>query len=75
MEQLFGYPEASDAARLSYEGIVELIAFPAALLIILGLFTRPVSGSCCPCCTSSCSSSARCSAAGTRTATAAIRFC
>ena len=42
MEQLFGYPEASAAARLSYEGIVELIAFPAGLLIILGLFTRPV---------------------------------
>ena len=42
MEQLFGYPEASGAARLSYEGVVELIAFPAGLLIILGLFTRPV---------------------------------
>ena len=28
MEQLFGYPEASAAARLSYEGMVELIAFP-----------------------------------------------
>jgi putative oxidoreductase len=42
MEQLFGYPEASGAARLSYEGIVELIAFPAGLLIILGLYTRPV---------------------------------
>ena len=42
MEQLFGYPEASAAARLSYEGIVELIAFPAGLLIILGLYTRPV---------------------------------
>ena len=42
MEQVLGYPEASDAARLSYEGIVELIAFPAALLIMLGLFTRPV---------------------------------
>jgi putative oxidoreductase len=42
MEQLFAYPEASAAARLSYEGILELIAFPAALLIMLGLFTRPV---------------------------------
>jgi putative oxidoreductase len=42
MEQVFGYPEASNAARLSYEGIVELIAFPAALLIMLGLFTRQV---------------------------------
>jgi putative oxidoreductase len=42
MEQLLGYPEASAAARLSYEGIVELIALPAALLIMLGLFTRNV---------------------------------
>ena len=42
MEQVLGYPEASAAARLSYEGIVELIAFPAALLIMLGLFTRQV---------------------------------
>ena len=43
MEQILGYPEASDAARLSYQGILELIAFPAALLIMLGIFTRPVS--------------------------------
>src|SRR6185295_6213921 len=42
MEQLFGYPEASGAARLSYEGIVELLALPAAILIMLGLLTRPV---------------------------------
>src|SRR5437016_7122035 len=42
MEQVFGYPEASSAARLSYEGIVELIAFPAAILIMLGLVTRPI---------------------------------
>src|SRR5436190_2813134 len=42
MEQVFGYPEASNAARLSYEGIVELIAFPAAMLIMLGLLTRPI---------------------------------
>jgi putative oxidoreductase len=42
MEQWFGYPEASAATRLSYEGILELVAFPAALLIMLGLFTRPV---------------------------------
>jgi putative oxidoreductase len=42
MEQVFGYPEASAAARLSYEGILELVAFPAALLIMFGLFTRPV---------------------------------
>jgi len=43
MEQVFGFPEASDAARVSYAGAVELIAFPAGLLIILGLYTRPVS--------------------------------
>ena len=28
------------AARMSYEGILELIAVPAGLLIMLGLFTR-----------------------------------
>jgi len=43
MEQLFGYPEASGAARLSYEGMLELIAFPAGILIMIGLFTRSVS--------------------------------
>ena len=43
MEQWFGYPEVSAAARLSYEGILELIALPAGLLIMLGLFTRQVS--------------------------------
>src|ERR1700733_3164508 len=42
MEQWFGYPEASGAARLSYEGLVELLAFPGGLLIMLGLFTKPV---------------------------------
>jgi len=42
MEQLLGYPEASHAARMSYEGILELIAFPAAIAIMLGLFTRRV---------------------------------
>jgi putative oxidoreductase len=42
MEQLFAYPEASEAARLSYEGVLELIVFPAAILITLGLFTRKV---------------------------------
>src|SRR6266853_4345769 len=42
MEQVFGYPEASGAARMSYEGILELIAFPAGILIMLGLFTRPI---------------------------------
>ena len=43
MEQVLGYPEASDSARWSYGGMLELIAFPAALLIMLGLFTRRVS--------------------------------
>ena len=43
MEQWLGYPEASDAARWSYNGIVELIALPAALLIMAGVWTRPTS--------------------------------
>lgn len=42
MEQVLGYPEASDAARTSFGGVLELIAFPAGLLIMLGLFTRPI---------------------------------
>ena len=42
MEQVFGYPEASGAARVSFEGVLELIAFPAGILIMLGLFTRQV---------------------------------
>jgi putative oxidoreductase len=42
MEQVFGYPEASGAARLSYEGLLELVVGPAAVLIMLGMFTRPV---------------------------------
>jgi putative oxidoreductase len=42
MEQVLGYPEASSAARMSFEGILELMAFPAGLLIMLGLFTRRV---------------------------------
>jgi len=40
MEQLLGYPEASNAARMSYEGFLELVAVPAGLLMIVGLFTR-----------------------------------
>ena len=44
MEQVFGYPEASDSALRSYQGVVELIAAPSAILIMLGLFTSPVSG-------------------------------
>jgi putative oxidoreductase len=42
MEQLLGYPEASNAARMSYEGFLELLAVPAGLLMIVGLFTRQV---------------------------------
>lgn len=42
MEQLLGYPEASNAARMSYEGFLELVAVPAGLLMIVGLFTRQV---------------------------------
>jgi putative oxidoreductase len=42
MEQQLGYPEASDAARMSYEGILELLAVPAGLMMIAGLFTRQV---------------------------------
>jgi putative oxidoreductase len=42
MEQVFAYPEASTAARMSFEGYLELIALPAGVLIMLGLFTRQV---------------------------------
>lgn len=42
MEQLLAYPEASNAARMSYEGFLELVAVPAGLLMIAGLFTRQV---------------------------------
>jgi putative oxidoreductase len=42
MEQVLAYPEASEAPRMSFEGIVELVAFPAGILMMLGLFTRPV---------------------------------
>src|SRR5215510_5284552 len=42
MEQLLAYPEASNAARVSYEGLLELVAVPAGLLMIAGLFTRQV---------------------------------
>jgi len=42
MEQLLAYPEASNAARMSYEGFLELVAVPAGLLMIGGLFTRQV---------------------------------
>jgi putative oxidoreductase len=43
MEQVFRFPEASRAARLSYEGLLEVAAFPGAILLVLGLYTRPVS--------------------------------
>jgi putative oxidoreductase len=42
MEQVLAYPEPSAAARLSYHGLLEVAAFPAAVFIMLGLFTRPV---------------------------------
>jgi len=42
MEQWFAFPEASNAPMLSYQGILELMALPGAVLIMLGLFTRPV---------------------------------
>ena len=40
MEQVFAYPEASHAARDSFEGVLELVALPAGLMIVAGLFTR-----------------------------------
>jgi putative oxidoreductase len=43
MEQVLAYPEASHASRVSFEGILELIALPAGFLIILGVYTRQVS--------------------------------
>jgi putative oxidoreductase len=42
MEQVLAYPEASHASPVSFEGAVELIAFPAGLLLILGMYTRQV---------------------------------
>jgi putative oxidoreductase len=42
MEQVLAYPEASHAPRVSFEGALELVAFPAGLLIILGLYTRQI---------------------------------
>src|SRR5688572_32792486 len=43
MEQWLSFPEGSAAARMSFAGILELIALPAGLLIMLGLFTRQTS--------------------------------
>jgi putative oxidoreductase len=42
MEQWFGYPEASDYTMSSFSGIVELVEFPAGLLLMFGLFTRSI---------------------------------
>lgn len=42
MEQVLGFPEASGAAMASYEGVLEIVAAPAGVLIMLGLFTRRV---------------------------------
>ena len=42
MEQVLAYPEASDAALTSYEGLMELVSLPGGLLLMLGLYTRPV---------------------------------
>lgn len=42
LEQWFAYPEASSAERMSFEGILELMALPAGVLIMLGLYTRQV---------------------------------
>ena len=42
MEQVFAFPEASHAPRASFEGVLELVALPAGLLIMAGLFTRQV---------------------------------
>ena len=41
-EQVFSYPEASGAALASYEGVLGLVSLPGSLLLMLGLFTRPV---------------------------------
>ena len=42
MEQVLAYPEASGAAVTSYEGLLGLASLPGGLLLMLGLFTRPV---------------------------------
>lgn len=41
-EQVLGYPEPSGATLTSYEGVLELVSLPGGLLLMLGLFTRPV---------------------------------
>ena len=43
MEQVLGYPPAlTDAASMSWLGVLKLCAFPGGILVMLGLFTRPV---------------------------------
>ena len=43
LEQVAGFPEASHAARGSFEGLFEFAVLPCAVLIMLGLKTRGVS--------------------------------
>jgi putative oxidoreductase len=40
-EQAFGFPEASDVPTMSVLGLINLLALPGGLLMMLGLFTRP----------------------------------
>ena len=43
MEQVLGFPAAWEpSAAASFFGIIKLLAFPGGILIMLGLFTRPV---------------------------------
>src|SRR5262249_27546202 len=42
MEQVLGFPGPSSTTWMSFEGMVRLLAFPSGLLLIAGLFTRPV---------------------------------
>jgi putative oxidoreductase len=44
LEQVFGYPEASNAARRSFRSLVEVFTLPSALLLMMGLFTFILSG-------------------------------
>ena len=43
MEQVLGFPPvAVDAEPTSFYGVIKLLAFPGGILIMLGLFVRPV---------------------------------